>query len=175
MGDIMSKKTNKVNKANYSNDTEIGKLIKMVVIVTIIFLIFYLITAILTKKEDLENPKQPTTIQYDIILAGNILNQPPSEYYVLIASSDDEQLPSYNAYLSNYKTKDNAIRVYNVELNNPLNKMFVGEKSNFKINSIEDLKISGSVLIKVKNKKIVEHYENDSLKDKLIDISKAES
>lgn len=147
----------KINNTSMNSD-EVGRLIKMVVIVTVIFLVFYVITLIVTKEKEVEKEKTPATIQYEEILLGNILNQSSDNYYVLVFDEDDEYTIYYETKLSSQKTKH-----YTVNIDNPLNKKFIDEKSNLNVSNIKDLKVSQSTLFEIKNKKIVNTYEGNKI------------
>lgn len=166
-------KEKKVKNVNVNEGNEFSKLIKLIIIVTVIFLIFYAITYFVNKK-DVEETETTTKIQYDEILIGNMLMQPNDEYYVMVYDTDDYQTVVYNAYLSLYNKKEDAIRVYTANLNNPLNDVFKSDKSNFKIKKITDLKLKSSALLKIKDDKIQKYYEGDKIIEHLKKISKEE-
>ena len=107
-------------------------------------------------------------------MIGNILTQPNDEYYVMIYDDNDYNSKVYEMYLSMYEDKEDAIRYYTADLTNPLNSSFVSDESNFEIEDISDLKVSTSVLLKIKDKKIESVYVGDKLKQHLEDISKTE-
>ncbi len=168
-----SKKKN-VKKVEYSDDTEISKLIKLVVIVTLIVLVFYGITVLLNKDDKEKEQEQSATIQYDEILIGNSLKQPNDEYYVMIYDDEDYDTNLYGTYLNLYGQKEDAIRVYTSQLNNPINQNFKADKSNLDVDNISDLKVKSSTLLKIKDGKIEDFYEGEKLVDYLKEISKTE-
>ena len=168
----MAKEKN-IKKANYE-DNEISKLIKLIVIVTVIFLAFYAITYFINKKDEPKEETSTSTIQYDEILIGNLLTQPNDDYYVMIYDEDDYNKVVYDAYLSMYSKKEDALRYYTATLNNPFNEIFKSDKSNFEISKITDLKLTGSTLIKVSDKKIQKYYEGEDIIEHLKEISKEE-
>ena len=171
---MAKKNTTKMKSVSYSTGDELGKLIKLVIIVTIIVLLFYGITYLVNKEKDTTDTPVKTEIQYDNILIGNILTQPNDEYYVMIYDDNDYNSKVYEMYLSMYEDKEDAIRYYTADLTNPLNSSFVSDESNFEIEDISDLKVSTSVLLKIKDKKIESVYVGDKLKQHLEDISKTE-
>ena len=76
-------------KKNYNSEIEIGNLFKIILIILVVFGIFYIFTYYLQKNRKSEMLKNNitnkiTTIQYDEILLGDLLNQNDTEYYVLI-------------------------------------------------------------------------------------------
>lgn len=159
----------KVNVKKINNDNEVLKLLKLVIIVSLIVLIFYIITIFVNKKDETkdETTTTPATIQYDYILVGNILKQPNKSYYVLAKTSDDVNSKVYEAYLSNYKKLEDALRVYYIDLDNPLNSKFLNEESNFKINNVTDISFKETTLLLIENNKIKKTYEG---KDNIIKI-----
>lgn len=163
-------KTAKINEGN-----EILNLIKLTLVVSLIVGIFYVITLFVNKKEEVkEEPKTPATIQYDNILVGNILTQPNKKYYVLV-TSEDVNKKVYEAYLSNYKSMEGALRVYYSDLENPLNSKFLKEESKFKIKNITEIAFKESTLLLIENKKISKVYEgNEEIRKVLNDITKVE-
>ena len=98
-------------------------------------------------------PNTYTTIQYDEILIGSILNQPEDEYYVLLVSQD-----LYNRYYKNYLSQySNGNKFYYAIIENGLNKSYFNETSN----------------LKIKETKIAETYEgNENVMKENIEINK---
>ncbi len=171
-----SKKKNIKNtkKSEYSDDNEVSKLIKLVIVVTLIVFVFYGITVLVNKKIEEDQTEQPATIQYDEILIGNSLKQPNDDYYVMIYDDEDYDVNLYGTYLSIYSQKDEAIRIYKSQLNNPINQRFKAEKSNLDVTDISDLKIKSSTLLKISDGKIEEAYEGEQLTEYLKEISKTD-
>jgi len=158
---------------NSTNNEEVGRLITMVVVVTVIFLIFYGITLFVTRDKKSAKEEAPAQIQYDEILVGNLLEQPNSEYYVLVTVSEDKHISLYTSLLSKYKSQKDSIRYYTANLDNPFNTRFKDEKSELSITDIKDLKVSQSTLFKIKDKKITNTYEGkDKIKEHLTSIIK---
>lgn len=165
-----------VKKTSINNENEIGKLIKMVIIVTAIFGVFYLITYLINKEE----PKAPlesakAEIQYDKILISGILSQEYDNYYVLIYNTEDYNYPVYDIYLSKYSQMKDALRVYEAELNNPLNANFVSETANLKVKKIKDFKVSETTLLKIKKGQVNKYYVGEDIKNYLIELTKEET
>ena len=152
---------------------EMGNLFKIVLVILIVFGAFYIFTYYLQKNKQMtstENkPNTITTIQYDEILIGNLLNQKEGDYYVLIVNKSD-----YSARYKNYLTKfSGKNKFYYSLIDNGLNKKYITDSSNLKVDNIEDLKISQTSLLKINNGKIVETYDgNASVMEALINIAK---
>ncbi len=147
-------------------NNEIQRLVKIVLIISVLFFGVYGLTVLLT--ENRTNNTEPTEveIQYNDILLGNLLNQFNKEYYVLVTTDKDYYTDLYNVYISMYENKKDSLKVYTSNLSNSFNLKYKGEASNTKITNINDLKLSTSTLIKVKDKKIVNVYEG---KEKIVE------
>ena len=100
-----SKKTN----AMISTDNEMSKLIILILVVALVFALFYVITLFVTKDKNTTNTSNEenteATIQYEKILATNILSQKNNEYYVLVYFNSDKYVDVYKSYLSYYSSK----------------------------------------------------------------------
>jgi len=155
------KKINNESNAPVTSN-EMANLIKIVLAVTAVFLIFYGITTLVTDKEDETGTDSgEVTIQYDEILLGTLFEQSNSEYYVLVTTEDDLYASTYSSLLSTYTAKENAIRVYNANLDNGFNKSYKSEEANIS-NNLKELKLTGSTLLKIKDKTIVASYQGNT-------------
>lgn len=165
---------NTIKKGSINEDNQMGNFIKLIIIVSVIFLGFYGLTLIINDK-DKANEAAKVQFQNDVILIGNILNQQPEKYYVLIEKQDDDNNILYETYLSVYKNTEDANRAYFAELDNPLNSMFVSGESNLLVSNIEKLKLKDVTLLKISKGKIVEAYEGkDDVKLKLSKLADIE-
>ena len=59
----------------------------------------------------------------------------------------------YQKYIDDYSSRENSLPIYNVDLDDALNKNFVSSDLNISDN-IEDLKLNDEVLFKIKDGKI---------------------
>lgn len=166
----ITKKTNKIikgdNKKNVSigsNDNEMSKLIILILIVAAVFVVFYIITLFVTKEDKDSNSTEQSyeaTIQYEKILAGNILSQKPSEYYVLVYFSDDQYVPLYENYLTYYTmVKEDAVPYYTVDMDDVFNNEFVSEESNLNVSVAKDFKFKQTTLLRIIDGKVISTYE----------------
>jgi len=155
----------------YTDDNEMTRLLKIVGAITAFLVVFFILVNIFdpTKKKDEEETKE---IQYTNILAANVLEQKPENYYVLVKYEDDNYLSLYEYYLSNYKTNNNG-HYYFVDLTNSFNKWALGEENNLAVDKIEDLRFKETALLQISNGKIENSFVGlDSIKNKLIEISR---
>ena len=172
------KKAKKINshKTNsmISSDNEMTKLLILILIVAVIFSIFYIITLFVTKKDD--DAKQTndenvseTVIDYDKILAGNILSQKNTEYYVLVCFKDDSYVDYYKNYLNYYSMNvEGAVPYYFVDINNTLNSSYVFDTSILNVTDAKKFKFSQTTLLRIKEGKVISSYEGyDNISSKL--------
>lgn len=155
---MAKKKTNKKNTVETNN--ELVNLIKIVVIVCVVLLAFYFITVLVNKKTKgsaFDNDEPVAVIQYDKIIVGEILNRPDNTYLVLVEKENDVNSNLYQSYLSIYSGKENALKVYNVDLSEVFNLNYVGDETILD-NGIQNYKFSNTTLIKVSDGNIFESY-----------------
>ena len=165
------KKKKKVNTL-VSADNEMSKLVILILVVALVFGLFYVITLFITKdnsensNNDLENAE--VLIQYDKILVGNILDQKDNEYYVLVYKEDDVYFDLYMSYLMTYSNLSDSLNYYSVNLDEVFNKKFISDDSKLDVKDVNELKFNQTTLLRVKNGKIVSHYEGkDAITGKL--------
>jgi len=161
---IIVKEENKKETTQILNNSEVKNLLIIILVVTAIFLIFYGITTLVTKNKSNTNNKtnEEVAIQYDEILLGTLFEQTNTEYYVLISKEDDTYLSTYSNLISIYQTSEDSIRVYFANLDNGFNKNYKAEKSNIS-NNLKELKLSGTTLLKIKDKNIISSYEDNTV------------
>ena len=158
---VEEKETKKGTNAPVTNN-EMVNLIKIVLIVTAIFLIFYGITTLVTDKSNSGTNPEDVVIQYDEILLGTLFEQSNAEYYVLVTAEEDYNVQTYSSLVSSYKAKENSLRVYTSNLDNGFNKSYKAEETKIS-NNLQELKLKGSTLLKIKDKTIVAHYEGNDI------------
>ena len=145
----------------------VKNMIIFIIIILIILGIFYGITVLVTnnKKENsttdtTETSEDDVTIDYDTILVQNLYSQSEDSYYVLASFSDDEKLTNYENSISDYSERDDALKVYTIDLSSAFNKNYVADESNF---DSEYPTFSETTLLKIENKKITETYVGDEI------------
>lgn len=165
---------NLYGKANY--DGQYSTLIKIIIGVLLVLLIVYLGTALATGEIKLNKPKyeyKPTdsTIQYEELSKGQILNRGEKEYYALIFDFSDPNATLYLKLVDDYKEKENSLNIYTVDIGKEFNKSLIAnedEKYSEKPSALNDLKVVKDVtLLKIKDKKVIERTEN---KEKVLEI-----
>lgn len=155
---MAKKKAN--NKKTAVTNNELVNLIKIIIVVCVILLAFYFITVLVSKKTKgsaFDNDDSVAVIQYDKIIVGEILNRPESSYLVMVEKKDDVNSNLYQSYLSIYSGKENALRVYNVDLGEVFNFDYVGDETILN-EGIQNYKFSDTTLIKINDGNILETY-----------------
>ena len=153
-------------KLKQSRDDEYVQSTKSIIItlgiVLGVLLLFYLLTVAINNKHrglnTKEKEKTEASIQYNEILGDNTFTQTPEEYYVLFYDFDDPEAV-YLDYLYNTYANVEGNYIYKVDLGNKMNEKFVSEESNSKASKAGELKIKGTTIIKIRNKKNVSYTE----------------
>lgn len=164
----IKKKTKTYNSKNNSNITysmELKKLFIILGVIILIIAILYFIVGIFVTKDihlfgNKNNDSEITsTIQYTEILAGETFNINKDEYYVIFSDSTGNYYSTYQNIAQNNTDKS----IYLVDINNPLNTLFVSEDSNSNVQDPSELKVKDNTLIKIQNKKNVEYVEDKNV------------
>ncbi len=150
--------------ATIQNDNEFYKLIKITLILVICFATFYGITYFVTKNSnyvtgDGSSPDTIATIQYDKIIVGDIKNQKRDEYYVLLEKADSNDYALYQTYLTQYSSKEDALKVFEVDMNDIFNQDYYAEESNIDTDDMSEFRIKGATLLKIADGSITDFYE----------------
>jgi len=152
-------------KANYSE--EIKTVAKIAVGVILVLALIYLGTALATGEIKLgKDKKEPveSKIQYEEIIAGQVLNRIDEEYYVLLFSFTSSNASKYVGLKDNYLLNKDALPFYIVDLDKKWNETIVAKENEEYIKNpskVTDLKVNGPTILKVKGKKVTERIESD--------------
>ena len=152
----------KIEKDSYS----LKNFLFIIILLVIILGIFYFITTLVVKPIDNKNVNSGiTVVDSSKITLNNLLNRKENEYYVLATketnNSQVDYKNLYNNYINQYKTKENALTIYNVDLDDALNKNYISNELNI-TNNLSELKVNDDVLFKIKNNKIKEYFVGSS-------------
>ena len=154
----------KKNKSqHWYSRNELTKLVFTFIIVIVVFIAFYLLTILIknntSSDDDFIESESAAVIQYEKILVGEIFNMNQNSYYVLILKDFEENEENYKQTIDNYLLKEDAYKVYYVDLKSAFNKKFLSSDSNLEISSISDIRFKEDTLLKIEDKKIVNTYE----------------
>lgn len=164
-------KTEKKEQKQIEKDTySLKNLITIIIVITVVLSMFYLITTLVVDPVDENNTNNTITeIDSTKITLNNLLNRKESEYYVLATkesnNSQVDYIMLYNNYINEYTKDEKSLPFYNVDLNDALNKNYIGEELNIS-DEISEIRLNDEVLFKVKDGKIEKYFvgSNDILK-----------
>lgn len=132
----------------------------IIISLIIVFAVFYFITTLVVKPVNQNNTNNTRTeIDTTKITLNHLLDRKESEYYVLVTKKSSYEILNinyeeiYNKYITDYNKKEDSIPVYRANLDDALNKNFVGEELNI-TNNLEELKLNDEALFKIKDNKI---------------------
>ena len=182
MANSKSKKTTKKNTKKSVNetrshqniidsvggvDTNFKKIIIVVGSIIIIFAVFYFITVYVTENSTPDYSKNLTTtdgtISYSEIMAGRSFSMPEKDYYVLFYDrSNSDVLTALSGSISDYRSKDDNLALYTVDMSNAINKKYANETSNWSPSSVSELAINGPTLIHFTDGVVVEYFEGET-------------
>lgn len=134
---------------------EYRNLIIIIIVIATVFSIFYFLTTMFSKKEHdniFKNDLNPSEIQYDEIIIGNMFDK-DGKYYVLLHDKDEQYLDVFKSYITSLKSNH---KIYTVDLNNAFNKKYVSDEYSYEK---DNFKVKGTVLLKIDNHEISEHFE----------------
>lgn len=152
----MSKKEKEI-KENF----DMKKAVKMLVIIFVILALFYGLSLLLTKSSSTKVEKKGSAeIQNREILLGSSFNRKDNEYLVVFYNKKANA--SLTEAIVNYRTKDKHLPTYEVDMGNGMNASHKSDVSNQYAESVEELQINGTTLIKFNKGKIVEYVEGDN-------------
>lgn len=174
---VKTKKNKKVianTQAHYNED--VVKMVKIGVIVLICFAIIYVITAIVNGEWFKKEPKEEVEIQNQEILMGETFLKNDNEYMILYYDFDDKIYAGlYNMLVDNYGYSGSDVPMYTVNLATNFSKQYMAssdEGSNKNPTSLDNLKIKGATLIRIKDKKVVKYLETkDEIKNYLDELT----
>lgn len=155
------KKRKKELKESLDLDHTSRSVIINFIVVFGVFIIFLVATNIITKlnaKPSYDSTREKATIQYKEILYGSVFNRPEETYYVLFYDFDDDNASYYDQLVESTEKK-----IYKLNLGNGFNKDIISDMGNYNANSIEELKINGTTIMKIVSGKNVHYYEGTLL------------
>ena len=154
-----------MNKKNEER-IDVKKAVKILLVVFGIFAVFYALSLLITHSGSSSVPKKPSAeIQDREILLGSSFNRKDNEYLVVFYNAN---INSIKEAVVNYRNKKEHLPTYEVDMGNGMNSSHTVNESNVEATSAEELKISGTTLIRFKKGKIVEYIEgNDEVTEYL--------
>ena len=165
----MANDTKKIKQTKIVNDDveQIKKLIILLVIVVVLCIGVYFLTEKLLSRKNIPDTNTNTEVKfnYDIATVGTMFNRPEEEYYVLIYSNEEDG-NNYNSILDSYRSSDDYIKTYYIDLDLKMNKEILKDTLNKKPTSSKEVSVKGATLYKIKNGKVTNCYDTiETVKD----------
>ncbi len=163
----ITKQLKKKEKPIETSEYSLKNLVIIIVSLLVIFALFYLITTLIVKpasKDYLDNSNE-YQFNFTKIILNHLLDRPEDEYYVIAVKKSDSSEVNQNAnykviyskYIQDYRSKEDALTFYNVDLSELINKSYVKDETNITDN-LNELTLSDDVLFKIKKGKIDKYY-----------------
>ena len=153
-------KTNKLKQKKVINEDmiKVRNLIILLVIVILVCVGLYFFTDKMINKDNTENTtKEEVKINYDIATVGTMFNRIEDEYYVLIYSKENDG-KNLDSVLATYRSSDNYIKTYYIDLDKKVNNYVLGEELNQRPNDSNEVKVKEATLYKINNGIVVKCY-----------------
>ena len=166
----MNKKKIKKEKFYSDDQVEIMRFVKIIIIIAIFIGAFYLIAKFFTKDKKAEETTEQTqiTVNYDKAIIGNMFNRPYEEYYVVIYDTTSKDATMISALTSKYTQKEDSLKFYQVDLNNPLNKTYYDKDNSNITTDFSKLKVGDLTLLKIVKGQITKYVTTlDEIKTQL--------
>ena len=165
----MTKKIKQKRIKNGGYDNSDTKEIKNLILITLGIAalalgLYFLTDKVLNKETD----QTSVDFDYTTCTIGMMFNRPYSDYYVFAYDSTKEEASDYNTLILANEKKDDAKKVYFIDLSLKFNSDFVSDKSNTKPLTASEVKIKDSALIHIVDGKVANYYESVSDYEKVL-------
>ena len=157
----MKNNNKKIKEQKYVSEDmkEISRLIFITLGIVIIVLGLYFLTDKVALK-DKDNETSSSDFDYSAAIVGTMFNRPYSEYYVFLYDATDDNANQYQSLVSTYEAKEEAKKIYFVDLSKSFNSKYLSDKSNPNPTNPSEVQIKDSALVLIKNGKVANYYEN---------------
>ena len=146
----------KQGKSISEDETKVKNLIIIFIIVLLASLgIYFLSESMIDKEKSKQNELKDVEIKYDVATIGTMFNRIEEEYYVLLYSNKDDGV-ELNSLLDSYRTKDEYVKTYYVDLDKKVNSNALGKKLVKEPKNSKEVMVKGATLYKIKDSKVIE-------------------
>lgn len=156
----------KIEQINSDFSSNVWHYVTVVSCVIIFICLFYLLTVYITSKNsaDTKNDDNEKTsesaISYNETIVGRSFSIADGEYIIVYYDkTDDDVSSSCSSAISTYKSKENHLDIYSVNMGDGLNKKYVGDDSNHNPANAGEIVINGPTLIKFNGGEVVDYIE----------------
>lgn len=164
-GRMVNNKKIKQSKLVSDDVVRVRNLLILLVSVVIICVGLFFLTEKMIEKDNNENEtKEEVKIDYDIATIGTMFNRPEKEYFVLIYSNE-ENSNDLGSVLDSYRSSDNYVKTYYIDLDLKVNSIAKGKEDSKKPSNSNEVIVTGATLYKIKDGKVANSYFGvDSIK-----------
>lgn len=155
----MVKNSKKLKQTNFVNEdvVQIRNLIIIFAIVVLVCIGLYFLTDTMIKRENNSNTTtQEVEIDHEIATVGTMFNRVEEEYFVLIYSSENDS--KLDNILTKYRSSEEYIKTYFVDLDKKINKTALGDKLVKEPKNSKEVKVTGATLYRIKNGNVINCY-----------------
>ncbi len=155
-------KDNKLKQRKVVNEdiTQIRNLLILLIVVILICIGAYFLTnKLINKTSKKTETETKVEFNYDIATIGTMFNRPEKEYYVILYSNKDDSV-LYNSLLTSYRSSDNYIKTYYVDLDLYENNKALKEELNKKPTNSNEVSVTGPTLYKIEKGKVTNCYSD---------------
>ena len=155
----------KIENINSNFSSNVWHYVTVVSCVVLFICLFYLLTVYITSKNSTDtrdDTKETTesTISYSEIIVGRSFSIGDGEYIVVYYDKTDDDInSSCTSAISTYKTKEDHLDIYSVNMGDGLNKKYTGDESNHNPTNAGEIVINGPTLIKFNGGEVVDYIE----------------
>lgn len=131
--------------------------ILLVLVVGICLGIYYFTDSMIKKENKNSETKEEVKIDYDIATIGTMFNRVENNYYVILYSKENDG-NELDSVLATYRSSDNYIKTYFIDLDKKINSYVLGDNLVEKPSNSNEVKVKEATLYKISNGKIVKCY-----------------
>lgn len=154
----MVKKQNRIKQGKSVSDDEkqIKSLIIIFIVVVLICVGLYFFTDGMIKKESNKSlNNEEVKINYDIATVGTMFNRVEDEYYVLLYSNEENGV-DLNSALDKYRSSDDYIKTYYIDLDLKINSSANGKDMIENPSNSKEVSVTEPTLYKIIDGKVVD-------------------
>ena len=163
-------KNRKIKQSKLVSDdvVKVRNLFILLVSVVIICVGVFFLTEKMIEKDNKKNEnKNEVKIDYDIATIGTMFNRVEDEYYVLIYSNKDNG-NDLNSTLDSYRSSDNYIKTYYIDLDLKINSIAKSDKFVSEPTNSKEVKVNETTLFMIKEGKVTKSITGvDNIKNVL--------
>ncbi len=131
--------------------------ILLVLVVGICLGIYYFTDSMIKKENKNSETKEEVKIDYDIATIGTMFNRVENNYYVILYSKENDG-NELDSVLATYRSSDNYIKTYFIDLHKKINSYVLGDNLVEKPSNSNEVKVKEATLYKISNGKVVKCY-----------------